>query len=34
MFDGAEGMLVDGVAVIKVAHNEGIDVAEFGQDFR
>jgi hypothetical protein len=31
MLDGAKGVLVDCVAVIKVAHDERIDVAEFRQ---
>src|SRR5579859_5524491 len=34
VFNGAQGMLVYGVAVVKIAHDERIDSSEFRQGFR
>ena len=34
MFDGAEGVLIDGIAMVKVANDKRIDARELRQNFR
>src|SRR5215467_3887615 len=33
MFDGAEGMLIDGIAMVEIANNERIDARELRKNF-
>jgi len=33
MFDGAEGVLIDGIAMVEIANNKRIDACELRQNF-